>query len=182
MEWFEYWSSEEGQRKRKKLNRAKSRAPAGKGGARGGRDRDSDPGLDIPLVLMKKTLDQCQSVDTILVSATIPNLLPGLLYRFRVAGVNAEGQGEWSDSSYSQSTLPSHPERPRPPIIEKKDLTWILFKWSPPPDNGSALVGYRSSPCPSHLSHVSLWSESLSNISIINLISLDGRTPIVSLT
>jgi hypothetical protein len=82
-------------------------------------------------------------VNRILVSVEIPNLTPGLMYRFRVAGINAEGQGVWSEPSYSQSTLPGIPEIPDPPIIDERDLTWIVFKWHPPHDNGSAIVGYR---------------------------------------
>jgi hypothetical protein len=128
---FQYWSSDEGQKKRKKLNRSKNK------------DDQKGHGLDIPLILMQKTLEQCQSIDTLLVSVTIGNLHPGLLYRFRVCGMNSEGEGEWSESSYSQSTLPSLPEKPAPPFIETKDLTWILFKWGPPHDNGSAIIGYR---------------------------------------
>lgn len=42
IETFQYWSSEEGQRKRKKLNRSKSK------------DAQQGHGLDVPLVLMRQ--------------------------------------------------------------------------------------------------------------------------------
>jgi host cell factor len=70
-------------------------------------------------------------------------MLPGCLYRFRIAGINSFGQGPWSESSYSQGTLPGIPVTPNPPYKIASDLTWITLKWDPPNDSGSAIVGYR---------------------------------------
>ena len=92
---------------------------------------------------MTQTLENSFSINTILCCVEIPNLTAGLMYRFRLAGVNAEGQGVWSEPSLSQYTLPDSPNVPEPPTILERDLTWIKFRWNPPHDNGSAIVGYR---------------------------------------
>jgi hypothetical protein len=58
------------------------------------------------------------------------NLNPGQMYRFQLRAVNDSGEGPWSESSFSASTVATVPCPPEPPHIVKAALTSILFGWS----------------------------------------------------
>jgi hypothetical protein len=90
-----------------------------------------------------QVIKKAENLETLFCSVEIPGLLPGITYRMRIAGVNKTGQGSWSEPSFSQPTLPGIPEKPQPPKLIEKDLTWITFQWTPPNDSGSAITGYR---------------------------------------
>ncbi|XP_067613922.1 twitchin isoform X10 [Eurosta solidaginis] len=82
--------------------------------------------------------------------ATIPRLLEGTYYEFRVVAENLQG---CSDPLYStepiiaknQYTVPGIPSKPE---LVDSDKTHITFKWRPPISNGgSAVIGYDIDRC-----------------------------------
>ncbi|VVC34674.1 Fibronectin type III,Immunoglobulin-like fold [Cinara cedri] len=60
------------------------------------------------------------------------NLEPGTLYKFRVAGINACGRGEWSDVSIFKTTFPNFPFAPFD-IKVRKSIEGAKLTWEIPP-------------------------------------------------
>ena len=62
-------------------------------------------------------------------------------YTFRIAAVNATGQGEWSNRA-TATTRPGLPDRITEVTAETRGETSITLRWQAPKDNGSAITGY----------------------------------------
>lgn len=68
------------------------------------------------------------------------NLLPGHMYKARVAARNAVGQSKWSDST-SVTTKPVSPSAcDKPSLHGKPKANSLQVKWCPPLDTGGAPV------------------------------------------
>jgi hypothetical protein len=81
------------------------------------------------------------------------DLRPGMTYRLRVAGVSAIGQGKWSATTVSTTTLATPPAQPQPPAVDPRhvELFSLRVGWTSPDEHGSAPQPSRS--CVHH----SLW-------------------------
>lgn len=75
------------------------------------------------------------------VSGLIQDLVPATQYTYRVAAVNAVGQGEWSNV-FSTATPAAPPERITETSAQARGETSITLRWQAPRDNGSAITSY----------------------------------------
>ncbi|EFJ41212.1 hypothetical protein VOLCADRAFT_119739 [Volvox carteri f. nagariensis] len=75
-------------------------------------------------------------------SYKVTKLQPGVRYTSRVQAVNPLGEGPFSlCSAYTtQATVPAAPE---PPVVQAAASNALTLQWTPPPDNGSPIIGYR---------------------------------------
>ena len=83
------------------------------------------------------------------------DLRPGMTYRLRVAGVSAIGQGKWSATTVSTTTLATPPAQPQPPTVDPRhvELFSLRVGWTSPDEHGSALVGYKLRCCRDGTAH-----------------------------
>ena len=96
---FNFWTSPDGI----KMKKSSKRSEQGKGGGgKGG----AIAAFEVSTEMMSSTVERTQSLEDVLVSATITGLKFGKLYRIRVAGINDSGESPWSEASYSTPTLP----------------------------------------------------------------------------
>ena len=72
----------------------------------------------------------------------ISGVAPGMMYRFRVRGVNKGGRGPWSEPSYSYFTQSIPPDAPATPKIKQALLTSLTFVWHAPDFHGASIIGY----------------------------------------
>ena len=81
------------------------------------------------------------------------DLRPGMTYRLRVAVVSAIGQGKWSATTVSTTTLATPPAQPQPPAVDPRhvELFSLRVGWTSPDEHGSAPQPSRS------CIHHSLW-------------------------
>ncbi|GIL82863.1 hypothetical protein Vretifemale_11765 [Volvox reticuliferus] len=74
-------------------------------------------------------------------SFKVTKLQPGVRYTSRVQAVNPLGEGPFSLCSVytTQATVPAAPE---PPVVQAAASNALTLQWTPPPDNGSPIIGY----------------------------------------
>ena len=74
------------------------------------------------------------------VTCTATGLVNGTSVRFRIAAINAAGQGPWSNASASITPygVPGTPDQPE----AIAGVTSVTVTWNPPSSNGSAITGY----------------------------------------
>jgi titin len=74
------------------------------------------------------------------VTCTATGLVNGTSVRFRIAAINAAGQGPWSNASASITPygVPGTPDQPE----AIAGVTSVTVTWGPPSSNGSAITGY----------------------------------------
>ncbi len=74
------------------------------------------------------------------VTCIATGLVNGTSVRFRIAAINAAGQGPWSNASASITPygVPGTPDQPE----AIAGVTSVTVTWSPPSSNGSAITGY----------------------------------------
>jgi hypothetical protein len=97
---FSFWSSPEGLKMKKSSKRSSNQG--GAGGGKGGAIAE----FEVSVETMAAVVERSQSLENILVSATVTGLKFGKLYRIRVAGINDAGESPWSEACYSTGTLP----------------------------------------------------------------------------
>lgn len=93
---YAFWSSAEGQKMKKR----------GKKSVASGDTAGMVAKFELSIETMSAVVTRAQSLENVLVSATVTGLLFGKLYRTRVTGINDAGEGGWSEASYSVATLP----------------------------------------------------------------------------
>jgi hypothetical protein len=71
------------------------------------------------------------------------NLKPGKTYRLRVAGVSTIGQGKWSATTFSTTTLATPPAKPDAPIVHDIGLFGMRLEWVAPDEHGSSIASYK---------------------------------------
>lgn len=76
-------------------------------------------------------------------SYVVENLLCGTPYRFFISSRNNIGDGPNSDLTYTVITKPGEPQKPSAPNLVKARLTSLHYKWDPPFDGGSAILGFK---------------------------------------
>ncbi|GLI67326.1 hypothetical protein VaNZ11_011513, partial [Volvox africanus] len=74
-------------------------------------------------------------------SFKVTKLQPGVRYTSRVQAVNPIGEGPFSLCSVytTQATVPAAPD---PPAVQAAASNALTVQWTPPPDNGSPIIGY----------------------------------------
>jgi hypothetical protein len=92
---------------------------------------------------LKSLCHTCTASYEMLCSAVVEGLESGEAYRFRVRGLNSGGAGQFSEPSYTLSTLPGVPSTPEPPVLKEAKPRSLVLTWHAPKDNGSAVLGYR---------------------------------------
>lgn len=100
-------------------------------------------GVELSESFLMSTLERSRDETEVFIVADLVNLRPGFMYKFCVRAMNSVGLGEPSLDSYSVSTLPGLPGKPKPPVSIHASLTTITFHWDAPDDCGSAINGYR---------------------------------------
>lgn len=73
-----------------------------------------------------------------IVTFTMSNLIPGKYYRFKVQAVNKIGEGPLS--AYKEMYCADIPGVPGQPYLISSTSTSVKFGWTPPVDNGGALI------------------------------------------
>jgi len=73
---------------------------------------------------------------------TVPGLTKVTQYQFRVAAINAKGQGNFSTAT-NATTAPSVPGQMKTPVLVSSTSNSVTFKWEAPSDTGGvAIQGY----------------------------------------
>jgi hypothetical protein len=110
----------------------------------------SEPSLDGGSPILTYTVErrtgtgawgEPEVVDAPTTTLLVGGLANGTLYGFRVRATNAEGAGPWSTRADATPTA-SSPDRVDP-LQAQGGHQAALVSWDPPPDNGSAITGYR---------------------------------------